>query len=194
MQIGLLNQPNFPETAGTTVDRNASESSGSDGVTDAGGGQPVTLLPSSGTSPSASSAILALRSDGASGSSQTLANGLVYSGGGKPLPTQDADTASMAEQYRLAMQRAGGSTTNLTVDKNGVLSASSGTAPVNGSSSDNTSHDFVTFAVSTMRDLADEQDRLKNTPAQASGSTAASLVAKGLGDVQKLAARFKLFA
>jgi hypothetical protein len=193
MQIGLLNQLNFPDRAGAPAAGNASESSAGTSVSQSTGSLPAPASASDPTT-SAASVVLSLRSDGDAGSGQTLKNGLIYSNGLKPAPNQDADTAGMAEQYRLAMQRTGGSPANLSVDKNGVLSASTGSRPVNGSASDSNSQDFVTFAVTTMRDLADSQDRLKNSTAQATGSAAASLVAKGLGDVQKLAARFKLFA
>jgi len=58
-----------------------------------------------------------------------------------------------------------------------------------------TAPDFVTFAVSAMREYADEQDRLKIAAAKLEDSTAATtLLPRSLAEVQKLAARFKLFA
>jgi hypothetical protein len=55
--------------------------------------------------------------------------------------------------------------------------------------------DFVTFAVSAMREYADEQERLKTAAAKAEdGATGATRLPRSLVEVQKLAARFKLFA
>jgi hypothetical protein len=52
----------------------------------------------------------------------------------------------------------------------------------------------VTFAVSAMRDYADEQERLKAAAQTSESSSAASLIPRSLAEVQKLASRFKLFA
>jgi hypothetical protein len=54
--------------------------------------------------------------------------------------------------------------------------------------------DFVTFAVSAMRDYADEQARLKAASQTSDGPSAASLIPRSFAEVQKLASRFKLFA
>lgn len=55
------------------------------------------------------------------------------------------------------------------------------------------SEEFVNFAVQTMRQFADEQERAKGL-AKPAASDDAHLIPRNLGDVQKLAARFKLFA
>ena len=52
---------------------------------------------------------------------------------------------------------------------------------------------FVNFAVQTMRQFADEQERSKSQ-AKPSANESAHLIPRNLGEVQKLAARFKLFA
>ena len=54
--------------------------------------------------------------------------------------------------------------------------------------------DFVSFAVSAMRDYADEQERLKASAQTSDGPPVASLIPRSLAEVQKLASRFKLFA
>lgn len=55
------------------------------------------------------------------------------------------------------------------------------------------SEEFVNFAVQTMRQFAEEQERAKALAKPAAGDEA-HLIPRNLGDVQKLAARFKLFA
>jgi hypothetical protein len=134
--------------------------------------------------------ILTLQNESAATPGVGLANGLVYSNGRKTAASDDADsdTERMAAQHSQALQRSAGSTTRLTVDKDGVLVA--GTA----STSDTKPADFVTFAVHTMRDFADEQERLKSTSQTSESTSATSLIPRGLAEVQKLAARFKLFA
>jgi hypothetical protein len=97
-------------------------------------------------------------------------------------------TSCPAAQHSQAVLRNAGSTTRLTLDKDGVLVAGAASA------ADSKPQDFVTFAVSAMRDYADEQERLKSVAQASEGTTAASLIPRSLAEVQKLAARFKLFA
>jgi hypothetical protein len=94
----------------------------------------------------------------------------------------------MAQQHNDAVLRNAGNATRLTVDKDGVLVA--GVAPAAGTKP----QDFVTFAVTAMRDYADEQERLKADSQNSASLTAASLIPRSLAEVQKLASRFKLFA
>jgi hypothetical protein len=94
----------------------------------------------------------------------------------------------MAQQHSQAVLRNAGSSTKLTVDKDGVLVA--GAAP----GANTKPQDFVTLAVSAMRDYADEQERLKSAAQSSESSSTASLIPRSLAEVQKLASRFKLFA
>lgn len=122
-------------------------------------------------------------SDGAA--TVALPPGLVYSNTRKAAPAEDtdADTARMAEQHRQAMERATQAPTGLAVGKDGLLVAKPAQTK---------SEEFVHFAVNAMREYADEQARLKAEATQA--DTTAHLIPRNLGEVQKLAARFKLFA
>lgn len=122
-------------------------------------------------------------SDGAA--SVALPPGLVYSNARKSTPAEDtdADTARMAEQHRQALERATQAPTGLAVGKDGLLVAKPAQTK---------SEEFVHFAVNAMREYADEQARLKAENAQADST--AHLIPRNLGEVQKLAARFKLFA
>jgi len=64
-------------------------------------------------------------------------------------------------------------------------------------SEDSKAQDFVTFAVHAMREYADAQAHQKTESAaadDAAASAATSFIPRSMGDVQKLAARFKLFA
>jgi hypothetical protein len=134
--------------------------------------------------------ILKLQNDNGATPGVGLANGLVYSNGRKTAASGDAvsDTDRMAAQHSQALQRSAGSNTRLTLDKDGVLVAGA------ASSADSKPADFVSFAVHAMRDFADEQDRLKTTSNPGAGASVASLIPRSLAEVQKLAARFKLFA
>jgi hypothetical protein len=53
--------------------------------------------------------------------------------------------------------------------------------------------DFVSFAVSAMRDFADEQARLKAAGQSGDSTSPSSLIPRSLAEMQKLANRFKLF-
>jgi hypothetical protein len=137
--------------------------------------------------------VLKLQSDKATASAG-LAKGLVYSNGRKAAGRGDAnrdtdgDIDRMAAQHNQAVLRNAGSSTKLTVDKEGVLVAGA------ASSAHSKPQDFVTFAVSAMRDYADEQERLKAATQSSDSPSAASLIPRSLAEVQKLASRFKLFA
>jgi hypothetical protein len=137
--------------------------------------------------------ILKLQADISAQPSVALQKDLVYSDGRQrtTAPDADADTRRMAEQHRLAIERTAGTSTPLVVDKDGVL-VTQAAASANASASEATAADFVSFAVKTMREYAEEQARLKQQ--SASGEGAGSRIPHSLADIQKLAARFKLFA
>lgn len=136
--------------------------------------------------------IAKIQSGGDGTSDISLPPGLVYSLARKADASSsadtDADTQRMAEQHRQALQRNAGTSTNLAVDKDGVLVAKP------GANADAKAQDFVTFAVNTMREYADEEARQSAQTAQTEATSTAPLLPRSLGDVQKLAARFKLFS
>jgi hypothetical protein len=187
MQIGLLNHLNFPKSSNQPLAANTGDDSTA--VAD-GSAMPARAAVVRETRPTqeAPGVILKIQPDAAA--SAAVAIGLVYSNGSKAGAGSDADsdTDRMAAQYSQAVQRSAGSTTNLTLGKDGVLVAKPASA------SDDKPQDFVSFAVHAMRDFADEQDRLKSTSQSNDGAVAASLIPRSLAEVQKLAARFKLFA
>jgi hypothetical protein len=164
-----------------TADVNATATDGS-----AAPGQGV---PAPSPAPDASGVVLKLQSEVATASAG-LTKGLVYANDRKAAANgeADSDVEQMAAKHSQAVLSNAGSTTKLTVDKNGVLVAGAASA------TETKPQDFVTFAVGAMRDYADEQERLKAASQPSGGPSAASLLPRSLAEVQKLAARFKLFA
>jgi hypothetical protein len=177
MQIGQLNHLKYPSLGNQPGLGNAAD--------DADAATGATSTPQD-----APGIIVKLQSDSSTPPGLALGRDLVYSNGrpGNTDNDSDADTRRMAEQHRMAMGRAASTPASLAIDKDGVLvakpAASGSAAP----------QDFVSFAVNTMRDFADEQARLKAQNASTEGASGTSLIPRSLGDVQKLAARFKLFA
>jgi hypothetical protein len=186
MQIGLLNHLNFPKgsnplLAANTDDGNATAAEGA--ATSARGAVSPALTPAQ----DAPGVILKLQSEAATiGAGQAKA--LVYTNGHKSAAAAASDIDRMARQHSEALLRNAGSTTQLTIDKDGVLVAGAASA------ANAKPQDFVTFAVSAMRDYADEQERLKSAGATGDGASASSIIPRSLAEVQKMAARFKLFA
>ena len=188
MQIGQLNHLNLPKSSNPLLAANA----GDDGTAAAGGTATSgagAALPVPTVAHDAPGVVLKLQSE-ATTAGAGLVKGLVYSNGRKSAASSDvdSDTERMAQQHSQAVLRNAGSTTRLTLDKDGVLVAGA------ASTADSKPQDFVTFAVSAMRDYADEQERLKTAAQASEGATAASIIPRSLAEVQKLAARFKLFA
>lgn len=199
MQIGHLNHLNFPKgvpqaLVGGAADDGESPAALAPGAAKPGLGATVRTLTPAQDAPGV---ILKLQKDSMATPGPGLANGLVYSNARKSAAAEaDSDTERMAEQHRLALERSNGNTTRLSLGKDGVLVAQAAAALDGSADTTNPATpapDFVTFAVGAMRDYANEQERLKNSGAQDGQGSAQSLIARGLGDVQKLAARFKLF-
>jgi hypothetical protein len=135
--------------------------------------------------------ILAIQSDTPATAANTLPQDLVYSKVRKSAASTDdrTDTERMAARHQQAVERTAGSTSSLSVDKDGVLVAEP------ASPEEIKVQQFVHFAVTAMREYADAQDRLKTAASSQEDSTpGASLIPRGLAEVQKLAARFRLFA
>ncbi|MBK9440377.1 MAG: hypothetical protein IPN53_03320 [Comamonadaceae bacterium] len=190
MQISHLNQFTFPKTTIQSLTGNLSE--------DKAGG--TTDIAASATKPDLGDAVRQLTpAQDAPGvilklqSGSNSANDLVYSDTPKGQVGQGIEAESMAEQHHLAQARHSGPPTRLSVDPSGVLVANAGVGVASKPTEEAKPVDFVSFAVSAMRDYADEQNRLKISAKQDSQASTTSLFASGLGDVQKLAARFKLF-
>jgi hypothetical protein len=189
MQIGQLNHLDFPKSSNPLLAANTGDdrTAAAEGSSTSGIGVKVRALTPAQDAPGV---ILKLEREHSATPGVGLANGLVYSDGRKaPTRSDDAgDTERMAALHSQALQRSAGSATRLTLDKDGVLVAGA------ASTQEAQPTDFVTFAVHAMRDFADEQDRLKNTSPTSDGASLTSLIPRSLAEVQKLAARFKLFA
>ena len=101
-----------------------------------------------------------------------------------------SDIERMAKRHQEALERMAGSAGNADVGKDGVLLAEP------ASPAEIKERQFMHFAVTAMREYADTQDRLKTIAdkTEASAPATTSLVPRNLAEVQKLAARFKLFA
>ncbi|NVO04937.1 MAG: hypothetical protein HXX19_02790 [Rhodoferax sp.] len=191
MQIGLLNHLNFPKSGNPLLNANANAGDDSttaiaaDGSTKPGLGATLRQLTPAQDAPGV---ILKLQGEDSTTAADGLAKGLVYSNGRKAAAVSDADsdTVRMAEQHSQALQRSAGSSTRLTLDKDGVLVA--------GVAAADKPADFVSVAVSAMRTYADEQERLKTAAKAGDGASAASLIPRSMAEVQKLASRFRLFA
>jgi len=193
MQIGQLNHLNYPNLGNQAANGAAAGDAGSAAGTSAkSSGRSAAAAPAAPLQ-DAVGVILKLQADISAQPSVALQKDLVYSDGRQraTAPDADADTRRMAEQHRLALERTAGTSTPLVVDKDGVL-VTQAAASASAAAEDSASTDFVTFAVKTMRDYADEQARSKPQAAQGGGT--GSLIPHSLADIQKLAARFKLFA
>ena len=193
MQIGQLNHLNYPTAGNQTSTGSAAGESGTAAGTSAKSSGRSTAAAPAATVQDAVGVILKLQADISAQPSVALQKDLVYSDGRQrhTAPDADADTRRMAEQHRLAMERAAGTSTPLVVDKDGVL-VTQAAASASAAANDPAATDFVSFAVKTMREYAEEQARLK--PQAAAGESGGSLIPHSLADIQKLAARFKLFA
>ena len=189
MQIGQLNHLKYPSLGNQATSGNAADDAGAtpsaapQSTGRANAAQPAT------PAQDAVGVILKLQSDISAQPGVALAKDLVYSDGRQRAPNNypDTDTRRMAEQHRQATERAASAPTQLAMNKDGVLVAKTA-----ASGSEPSAPDFVTFAVKTMRDYAAEQEHQK-AQTKESESTG-SLIPHSLSDIQKLAARFKLFA
>lgn len=137
----------------------------------------------------AAGVILNIQSEASGAATAPLPKDLVYFNSRKSVAdTPDSGDAERLAQYQQAVDRTAGSV-SLSVDKDGVLVAQAASPQARKA------QDFVSFAVSAMREYADEQERLKAASAkQEDSAPVASMIPRGLAEVQKLAARFKLFA
>ncbi len=195
MQIGHLNHLNFPKGSKLPFSANPDDSTAAaNGVTTPGLGA-TAPAPELTPPPDVPGVVLKLQSDAAAASAD-LEKWQVYTDGRKAAANgnthsdtdSDSDIDRMAKQYNEAVLRNAGNSTKLAVDKDGVLVAGAASA------ANSKPQDFVTFAVSAMRDYADEQERLKAASQTNGGTSVTSLIPRSLAEVQKLASRFKLFA
>lgn len=137
------------------------------------------------------SVVLKIQSNAAEGVADAGADAPVYADTRKAPPgaADAADEAQKAQDHQQALERHAGVMTRMTVDKDGVLVVAKPQTPL-GSGTRVKATDFVTMAVSTMREFADETARLK-AESDAASTIEPSAPLKGL---QHLAARFRLFA
>ncbi len=193
MQIGLLNHLNFPKGSKLPFSANTDDSTAAaNGVATPGMGA-TAPAPEQTPPPDAPGVVLKLQGDVAAASAclekwQVYTDGRKAAANGNTHSDTDSDIDRMAKQYNEAVLRTAGNSTKLTVDKDGVLVAGAASA------ANSKPQDFVTFAVSAMRDYADEQERLKAASQTNGGTSVTSLIPRSLAEVQKLASRFKLFA
>jgi hypothetical protein len=102
-------------------------------------------------------------------------------------PIDDRDEAALAAEHQRALDRNAGTFTQITLNKDGVLVAKPQPAR------EAASPDFVSLAVSAMREFSDEAERLK-----ARSVTTAEVPSEtpwgSLKSLQQLAAKFNVFA
>ena len=139
------------------------------------------------------SVVLKIQNKAAEGVDDAAADAPVYSDARKvgAGASDAAHEAQKAKDHQEALERNAGVLTRMSVDKDGVLVVAKPHAAAQPETSA-APKDFVTMAVNTMREFADEAARQK---AQSTGSGANGEASEGkLKGLQHLAARFKLFA
>ena len=100
--------------------------------------------------------------------------------------SDDGDADRRAEQHKQAVDRQAGVQTRITVNKDGILV----TKPAVASTAVRpTGNDFVSHAVSAMRDYADEMERLKSARSASEGASTAAVRA-----LQQITNKLKAFA
>jgi hypothetical protein len=136
------------------------------------------------------SVVLKLAGPGTQGQDVNESTPALYSGARKPPTIAGDDTDAMARAHQAALERNAGVVTRLTVGSDGVMVAKPRTAF--------SAHepDFVSFAVSAMREFADEAQPTKAAVKGIEGSEAPAAPAPhgNFFGIQKLAAKLHLFA
>lgn len=136
------------------------------------------------------SVVLKLAVPGAPGQDANETTPTLYSDARKPPTIAGDDTDTMARAHQAALERNAGVVTRLTVGSDGVMVAKPKTAF--------SAHepDFVSFAVSAMREFADEAQRTQAAARGADGASAPAVPAPpgNFFGIQKLAAKLHLFA
>lgn len=145
-----------------------------------------TILPDADTAPArADSVVLQIRWPDAAPVRPETALYTAARKAGAAAAAAEEDAAGQAEAYQRAMDRQGASPTRLSVNKDGLLE----TRPVG--TDEARQPDFVSVAVSAMREMRDQAERQQaaQTPAAQAGPAHASG-----WSLHNLAARFKAFA
>jgi hypothetical protein len=186
MQIERLSHLQFPPNA--VAVKNDGDDAQASGAARQGQRAPVptSVAPASvPVPPVVSSVVLKIQSDSAAASAESAAQSPVYAAPAKVLPvlTETVPTQAMAQAHQLALQRNAGKVTEVRVDKDGILVARQQPAAAS---------DFVSFAVSTMRDFANEAERVKQLE-QSTTATLAQAATNKLRGLQQFAARLNLF-
>ena len=180
MQIDRVNTLIFPPDSAVL----SAARDGAQAVSSQATKRPMLLPEADRYDPKPGSVVVRIQSDSAK-STETP----VYSDGRKSTAavSDDADLGAMALEHQQAIDRNAGTFTQMTLGKDGVLSAKQMPA------STAKPPDFVTFAVTAMRDYADEAERLKKS-APSVASVSGDLIAGKFRSLQQLAAKFSKFA
>lgn len=182
MQIDRLNHLQFPpDSAPAPAGKESAPNA--NGPVQARPRPPALVDRAERPTPSVPSVVLRIQADTAQALDTPKVESPVYSDQRKNAvsPSEEKDTDQMAREHQTALDRNAGVLTRMSVDKDGVLVVSKPAAAAAAEAAKPT--DFVSAAVITMRDFADEAERV---------STEAS--AGKLRGLQQLAARFKVFS
>lgn len=192
MQIDRLNHLLFPpDSSPASAGKDAASAAGGHAKPAAAGARQNLPTVVDRTAHQPASVVLKIQSKAIEGTPDAAVDTPVYSDGRKTAhgATDASDEAQKAHEHQQALHRNAGVLTRMSVDKDGVLVVAK---PHTAASAEATaaSTDFVSMAVSTMREFADETARQKADAANASADAPGGKL-KGL---QHLAARFHLFA
>lgn len=139
---------------------------------------------------SADSVVLKITAPGAQAPDGGEPTPALYSDTRKPLAAASEDTDAMARAHQAALERNAGVLTQLSVGSDGVMVAKPKTAF--------SAHepDFVSFAVSAMREFADEKQRvqLQSKGQEVTQAPTPPTPHGNFFGIQKLAAKLHLFA
>lgn len=193
MQIDRLNHLHFPPDSNPAPTGKEPASAAGAHAKPAAAARPNVPTLVDRTAHQPPSVVLKIQSKTAEGVDDAATDAPVYSDARKTgVGASDAaHEAQKAKEHQQALERNAGVLTRMSVDKDGVLVVAKPHAAAPAETSPAPT-DFVTMAVNTMREFADEAARQKG---QSTGSAAHGDASEGkLKGLQHLAARFKLFA
>jgi hypothetical protein len=186
MQIDRLNHLLFPPDSKLPAGKDASDPAATPAVARAARPHAGLVQSEPQSPPVLNSVVLSIQSQAGA---PTDAKAPVYTSKPKLKPeavSEDGDAGRRAEQHKQAVDRQAGVQTRIAVDKDGVLVAKSAAASASARPAGN---DFVSHAVSAMRDYADEMERLKSARSASEGASTAAVRA-----LQQITNKLKAFA
>jgi hypothetical protein len=197
MQVDRYNHLLFPRDANTGSAGNNSAATGKESTSapvDATGlkarPQPLGWGKQADTRVASRTESVVLKIQWPDGSGSKPADIPLYTPGRRMPAAGDAETGVMARQHQAAVDRqAGGSTTPIAVNKDGVLVTTRTPHPTE--QQPDAQPDFVALAVSALREYRDDPERQRLSAAQASAPEAHWSALKGL---QQFAAKLNVFA